>query len=65
MLEQALAERRSVAEGLTSAPAVRALAERLGVDMPVCRAVAQVVAAEIEVGQAIEGLLARPPEDGG
>ena len=59
-LDQALAGRSSVAEGLASAPAVRALAQRLGVDMPVCRAVAQVVAAEIEVGEAIEGLLARP-----
>ena len=59
-LEQALAHKRSVAEGLTSAPAVCALARRLGVDMPVCGAVAQVVAGDIEVGAAIGGLLARP-----
>ena len=59
-LEAALAGKRSVAEGLTSAPAVRALATRHGVDMPVCEAVARVVADELGVGEAIEGLLSRP-----
>ena len=59
-LAQALAGKRSVAEGLTSAPAVRALAARLGVETPVCEAVAAVVAGEIDVDAAIENLLSRP-----
>jgi glycerol-3-phosphate dehydrogenase (NAD(P)+) len=59
-LEQALAGKRSVAEGLASAPAVRALAARLGVETPICEAVAAVTAGEITVDQAIEGLLSRP-----
>ena len=59
-LAQALAGKRSVAEGLASAPAVRALAARLGVETPICEAVAAVVAGEVAVEAAIEGLLSRP-----
>ncbi|MGC1304356.1 MAG: NAD(P)H-dependent glycerol-3-phosphate dehydrogenase, partial [Caulobacteraceae bacterium] len=59
-LEQALAGKRSVAEGLASAPAVRALAARLGVETPICEAVAAVVAGETSVEAAIDGLLSRP-----
>ena len=39
-LEQALAGKVSVAEGVATAPAVQALSRRLGVEMPVCEAVA-------------------------
>ena len=59
-LEQALAGKLSVAEGLSSAPAVVALAERLGVDVPICSAVACVVSGEVGVEAAIDGLLSRP-----
>jgi glycerol-3-phosphate dehydrogenase (NAD(P)+) len=59
-LEAALVGKRSVAEGVASAPAVRALSERLGVDMPICEAVAKIVAGEIGVERAIEDLLSRP-----
>ncbi len=59
-LEAALAGKLSVAEGVTSAPAVRALAERLGVETPICEAVAAVLAGERDLDQAIGGLLARP-----
>lgn len=59
-LEQALAGKRSVAEGLTSAPAVRALAARLGVETPICEAVAAVLAGERDLDEAIGALLARP-----
>jgi glycerol-3-phosphate dehydrogenase (NAD(P)+) len=59
-LEQALAGKRSVAEGLASAPAVRALAAQLGVETPICEAVAAVVAGETSVEAAIDGLLSRP-----
>ena len=59
-LEQALAGKLSVAEGVTSAPAVRALARSLGVETPICEAMAAVLAGEIGLDAAIEGLLARP-----
>jgi glycerol-3-phosphate dehydrogenase (NAD(P)+) len=59
-LEEALAGKLSVAEGVASAPAVRALARRLQVDMPICEAVAAVLAGEVTLNQAIDGLLSRP-----
>ena len=59
-LEAALSGRLSVAEGVASAPAVRALAARLGVDTPICEAVAAIVAGEVGVDQAIRDLLSRP-----
>lgn len=55
-----LGERRSVAEGAATAPALAALAQRLGVEMPICAAVAAVLAQRITVDAAIEQLLARP-----
>ena len=59
-LEQALAGKLSVAEGVASAPAVAALAAKLKVETPICMAVAAVLAGKISVDHAIEGLLARP-----
>ncbi len=59
-LDQALAGKRSVAEGLASAPAVVALAGRLGVEVPICEAVSRVVAGESGVEAAIDSLLSRP-----
>ncbi len=59
-LEAALAGKISVAEGVASAPAVRALAKKLGVEMPICAAVAAILAGEADVDAAIGGLLARP-----
>jgi glycerol-3-phosphate dehydrogenase (NAD(P)+) len=59
-LEEALAGKLSVAEGVASAPAVRALARQLGVEMPICEAVAAVLAGEITLNRAIDGLLSRP-----
>lgn len=59
-VEQALAGKRSVAEGYESAPAVRELAARLGVETPICEAVAAVLAGETTVDAVIEGLLSRP-----
>ena len=59
-LADALADKRSVAEGVATAPAVIALARRLGVETPICDAVAAILAGEIEVGPAISALLARP-----
>ncbi|HEY2177967.1 MAG TPA: NAD(P)H-dependent glycerol-3-phosphate dehydrogenase, partial [Caulobacteraceae bacterium] len=59
-LSEALAGKRTVAEGVASAPAVTALARRLGVEAPICEAVRAVLAGESEVGPAIAALLARP-----
>ena len=59
-LAEALAGKLSVAEGVASAPAVRALADRLGVEMPICQTVAAILAGEVEVDAAILGLLSRP-----
>jgi glycerol-3-phosphate dehydrogenase (NAD(P)+) len=59
-LAEALSGKRSVAEGVASAPAVRQLAGRLGVELPICEAVAAILADEIEVDAAIGALLARP-----
>jgi glycerol-3-phosphate dehydrogenase (NAD(P)+) len=59
-LDQALSGKRSVAEGVATAPAVRALAAALGVQMPICEAVAAVLAGEITLNRAIDGLLSRP-----
>jgi glycerol-3-phosphate dehydrogenase (NAD(P)+) len=59
-LQEALAGKLSVAEGVASAPAVRALAARLGVDTPICEAVAAILAGEMTVDAAIDALLSRP-----
>ena len=55
-----MAGRLSVAEGAASAPAVVALAQRERVEMPICAAVASLLAGSLNVDQAIMGLLARP-----
>ena len=57
---QALAGKRSVAEGYESAPAVRELAARMGVDMPISLAVAALLAGETTVQDMIDALLSRP-----
>lgn len=59
-LAAALAGKRTVAEGVASAPAVRLLARRLGVEMPICEAVASILAGEVEVEAAVAALLSRP-----
>ncbi|MBV8682121.1 MAG: NAD(P)-dependent glycerol-3-phosphate dehydrogenase [Caulobacteraceae bacterium] len=59
-LEDVLAGRLSVAEGVASAPAVTGLASRLGVETPICEAVRAILAGESEIDPAIAGLLSRP-----
>jgi glycerol-3-phosphate dehydrogenase (NAD(P)+) len=59
-VEQALAGKRSVAEGYESAPAVRELAAKMGVDMPISLAVAALLNGETTVEAVIENLLSRP-----
>lgn len=59
-LAEALAGKVSVAEGVASAPAVRQLAAKVGVEMPISSAVAAILAGEVDVDTAIAGLLSRP-----
>jgi len=59
-LDQALAGKLSVAEGVASAPAVTGLAARLGIETPICEAVAAILAGDTEVEAAILSLLSRP-----
>ncbi|HTX50403.1 MAG TPA: NAD(P)H-dependent glycerol-3-phosphate dehydrogenase [Caulobacteraceae bacterium] len=59
-LEGALAGKVSVAEGVASAPAVRDLARKLGVETPISDAVAAILGGEASVDDAIATLLARP-----
>jgi len=59
-LDEALAGKVTVAEGVASAPAVRALARRLGVELPISDAVAALLAGEVTLTAAIANLLSRP-----
>ena len=59
-LAQALAASRGVAEGVASAPALLARASTLGVEMPICEAVAAMLDGRASVRDAMGGLLARP-----
>lgn len=64
--DSVLGERRSIAEGVFSAAAVRALADSLGVDMPIAAAVDAVLNRAADIDRSISDLLARPlrPEQG-
>lgn len=55
-----LKERRAVTEGVFSAGSVVALAERLGVEMPICQAVSRIVNDGDDIDRVIAGLLSRP-----
>lgn len=59
-LKEILAERNSVAEGVFNAESVTALAASLGIEMPICAAVDQVINHGADIDTAIEGLLNRP-----
>ncbi|MDG2269494.1 MAG: NAD(P)-dependent glycerol-3-phosphate dehydrogenase [Alphaproteobacteria bacterium] len=59
-LDDILASREAVSEGVTSAPAVAALAVQLGVDMPIVHATNAVLHSGADIDETIGGLLARP-----
>jgi len=58
-LDAILAELGHVAEGVTTAPEVAALASELGVDMPITRAVCQMLFEGLPAAQAVDALLNR------
>ncbi|HEX9931735.1 MAG TPA: NAD(P)H-dependent glycerol-3-phosphate dehydrogenase [Allosphingosinicella sp.] len=55
-----LADRRTVAEGAYTAPVLKRAAAALGVDMPIVAAVCALLAGEVSVDEAMDGLLSRP-----
>ena len=62
-LADALATRIGVAEGVETAPAIVARAAQSGVELPICGAVADLLAGNLNVGEAMGRLLARPRRD--
>jgi glycerol-3-phosphate dehydrogenase (NAD(P)+) len=59
-LDSILAERNSVTEGVATAPALLARADRAGVEMPIAAAVADVLQGRMDVAGAVEQLMTRP-----
>lgn len=58
-LEQIMAARNSVTEGVATAPALKEMAEKLGVDMPICNAMADILSGNLSVDEAIVQLMSR------
>jgi glycerol-3-phosphate dehydrogenase (NAD(P)+) len=58
--QDVLAARAAVTEGVATAPALLALAERLSVDMPICAAVDAILSGKTDLDGAIDALLNRP-----
>jgi glycerol-3-phosphate dehydrogenase (NAD(P)+) len=59
-LAEALAATVGIAEGVATAPALVARGARAGVELPICEAVAELLAGRLTVRQAMAQLLARP-----
>lgn len=59
-LKEILAERRSVAEGVDTSRSVIALAESLGVELPICNAVNRILHQDEDVDIVVRDLLRRP-----
>jgi glycerol-3-phosphate dehydrogenase (NAD(P)+) len=62
-LAEVLAERVGVTEGVATAPAITARAGRCGVELPICEAVADLLAGHLTVPEAMGRLLSRPRRD--
>jgi glycerol-3-phosphate dehydrogenase (NAD(P)+) len=58
-VEQAIAEIGQVVEGYHAAKAVHLVAEKLGVDMPICRHVYEVLHGGVPIDQVVKAMLAR------
>ena len=55
-----LAERKAVTEGHATAPALVTLAQKLGIEMPICESVNAILSDHATVSEAMSALLARP-----
>lgn len=58
-LENIMASRNSVTEGVATAPVLKDMAQKLGVEMPICATMADILAGHIDVDTAILKLLSR------
>ncbi len=58
-LAEIMAGRSAVTEGVATAPALKRLAAKAGVEMPICEAVAAILDGSADVDTAIEALLSR------
>ena len=58
-LPEILAETKMIAEGVSSAPAVLALAETVGIELPIATQVQAVLAGDRSPGQVVESLMER------
>jgi len=58
-LDQIMAARNSVTEGVATAPVLKEMATELGIDMPICNAMADILSGELDVDRAIIKLLSR------
>jgi glycerol-3-phosphate dehydrogenase (NAD(P)+) len=56
-----LSDRKTVAEGAFTAPVLARLAREKGIDMPIGEAVDALIAGRVNVDQALDALLTRPP----
>ncbi len=59
-IDDILAVRNSVTEGVATAPALLELAQKKNVDMPICESVARIVTGQIAPKMAVQQLLSRP-----
>jgi glycerol-3-phosphate dehydrogenase (NAD(P)+) len=62
-LQRAVESRAGIAEGVETAPAIVARAAQVGVELPICAAVADLLAGKASVSDAMGRLLARPRRD--
>ena len=58
-LSDIMAARNSVTEGIATAPVLKDMAKRLGVDMPICIAMADILSGQLDVDNAITRLMSR------
>ncbi len=58
-LDEIMGARSAVTEGVGTAPALKTLAADLGVDMPICVAMADILSGDIDVDKAVSRLLSR------
>jgi len=58
-LNDIMASRNSVTEGVATAPVLKEMATKLGIDMPICTAMADILSGELDVATAIIRLMSR------
>ena len=58
-LDDIMSSRAAVTEGVATAPALKALTQSVGIDMPISTAIADILSGEIDIPTAIDALLSR------